>query len=316
MVAQLYDTLGSDTPGTNIPVRATDRTEALRGHINNQRPDVTRVPGVRLKDFTPPAQIYSQQIWTRHTVGVDQDTIDQGWLDRTVAANDWMNNIDYTTDGKIINISQQIFDSPIEVNGTTGAVFNIYNSVFNAEINIGVEWVLGNNANGTSGFYLSEKPLSKRDAFILQIRRQQAPAIIKSRANSYGAEFNDAKPEELVALQLLRSMVEPEVFRKYLKYGFVTVQGPSGLVYQIQRKSHIIKVRKMDKVLCTLCVYVQDQSIPPTDDVVAKMLICECDEVDIWKRANIHWLDAMKEFKRLTSKSIDNTDLQKILRVA
>ncbi|MHA2280075.1 MAG: hypothetical protein ACXAC5_04260 [Promethearchaeota archaeon] len=111
-------------------------------------------------------------------------------------------------------------------------------------------------------------------------------------------------------------MVDAEVFKKYLKYGFVTVQGPSGLTYQIQRRSHMVKVWRMGKLLCELCVYLEDSSIPPTDEVVAKMLICECDEIDIWKRANIRWRDALKEFKRLTSKSIDNTDLREMLRVA
>jgi len=312
MVDQLYDTLDPSTQGP----RATDRTEALRGSINNQRPDVSRLPAVRLKDFTPPAQIYSQQIWTRHTVGVDHSSVDRDWLTATVAVNDWMNDIDYTTDGKIINISHQIFNGPIEVNGTTGAVFNIHNSVFNSDVNIGVEWVANTAITDVgSGFYLKEVPLTKRDKFILQLRRQQAP-YIKSRANSESAMFNDAKPEELVALQLLRSMVKPDVFRKYLKYGFVTVQGPSGLTYQIQRKSHLIKVWNTGKLLCTLCVYIQDQSIPPTDDVVAKMLICECDEIDIWRRANINWYSVVGNLKTINSKSIEDKDLQRILAAA
>jgi hypothetical protein len=133
---------------------------------------------------------------------------------------------------------------------------------------------------------------------------------IKSRANLESAIFDDAKPEELVALQLLKSMVKSDVFRKYLKYGFVTVQGSSGLTYQIQRKSHFIKVWNMGKLLCTLCVYIQDQSIPPTDDVVAKMLICECDEIDIWRRANINWYSIVGDLRAITPKLIENKDLQ------
>lgn len=102
------------------------------------------------------------------------------------------------------------------------------------------------------------------------------------------ANFRNTKENEIVALRLLRDMVEPEVFRKYLKSGFVNVTGPSGLVYQIVRNSHLISVWDQGVRLCTLCVYLQNH-VPPTDDVVAKMVICELDEADIWKRANVRW---------------------------
>jgi hypothetical protein len=101
--------------------------------------------------------------------------------------------------------------------------------------------------------------------------------------------FANASPAELVALQLLRKMVKPDVFKHYLKYGFVVVRGPSGLEYQVQRKSHMIQVRDRGQKVASLCVYVQGPKIPPTDDVVAKLIIIECDEPDIWKRANVSW---------------------------
>lgn len=109
--------------------------------------------------------------------------------------------------------------------------------------------------------------------------------------------FRDAKENELVALRLLREMVDTEVFRKYLKHGFVTVRGPSGLTYQIRRRSHLIAVWDRGKMLCTLCVYLRDK-IPPTDDVVAKMVICELDELDIWKRANVSWSAPKNEIEQ------------------
>ena len=134
----------------------------------------------------------------------------------------------------------------------------------------------------------------KRDAFIRHIKNKQAPAIINHRGNrprslGAGANFSDAKPNELVALQLLRSMVDRDVFKKYLKHGFITVDGPSGLTYQVQRKSHIVKVWKQGTLVSTLCIYVKDQHIPPTDDVVAKMLMCLYSEKDIWDGANVSW---------------------------
>ena len=132
----------------------------------------------------------------------------------------------------------------------------------------------------------------KRQVLKDKIRNQLNPKILNHHgmpARATKVNFNNSKENELVALNLLRQMVLPEVFKKYLKYGFVIVQGPSGLTYQVTRKSHIIGVWESGHKLATLCVYLKDHNIPPTDEVIAKMLICECDEQDIWKRANVFW---------------------------
>lgn len=162
-------------------------------------------------------------------------------------------------------------------------------------------------------------PLSKEDRFRQMLKQQMAPAIINHRGDkpravgNSGADFSKVQQNEIVALHLLRSMVAPDVFKKYLKHGFVTVQGPSGLVYQIQRKSHLIKVWNKGVLLCTLCVYIKDQSIPPTDEVVSKMLICELEEIDIWRRANINWRAAYQQFGQVSKKTIEEKHLQEML---
>jgi hypothetical protein len=88
---------------------------------------------------------------------------------------------------------------------------------------------------------------------------------------------------EVTALQLLRSLVTPENFRKYLKYGFVTIKGASGLVYNIYRKRHVCVYDGQNEV-ASLCVHIN--AGPPTDEVIAKILMCECNEPEIWQRAN------------------------------
>lgn len=137
---------------------------------------------------------------------------------------------------------------------------------------------------------------AKRKRFRDQLRLQQAPAIINHRGSKIRAlalpissNFDNVNDNEIVALGLLKSMVDNDTFKKYLKHGIVSVNGSSGLTYQIQRKSHIIKVWHMGVNIANLCVYIKDQSIPPTDEIVAKMLICQYDEIDIWRRANITW---------------------------
>jgi hypothetical protein len=186
------------------------------------------------------------------------------------------------------------FNVEIDTSATSNSVYNpltqqnVYRFAFNPQYQ---------NLSPAEQRKLSAKWAAerKRIEFIQNIRDKNAPAIINHHGNkpraliNWGAKFDDAKPNELVALQLLKSMVSRDVFKKYLKHGFITVDGPSGLTYQVQRKSHNVRVWKKGMVVSTLCIYVKDQHIPPTDDVVAKMLMCLYSEKDIWNGANITW---------------------------
>ena len=132
-------------------------------------------------------------------------------------------------------------------------------------------------------------------------KRKWAPPILNhrgqyARAQDKGQLWSDVPPEELVALQLLRKMVTVEVFKKYLKHGFVTVEGPSGLSYQIPRGQDRIVVWDKGERVASLCIHLRDwYNKPPTDEVVGKLLIAECDEPDLWKRSNIAWLTLYRD---------------------
>jgi hypothetical protein len=132
----------------------------------------------------------------------------------------------------------------------------------------------------------------KRQQLKDKIRQQLAPNLLNHNgltARTTRVNFRDVNQNEIAALQLLRQMVSGDIFKRYLKSGFVTVTAGSGLTYQITRNSHMIKVWDKGQHIADLCVYTQ--GIPPTDDVIARMLICECDEPDIWRRANVKRLD-------------------------
>lgn len=115
--------------------------------------------------------------------------------------------------------------------------------------------------------------------------------------------FDQPSPEEIRALQLLRKMVSEEVFRRYLKDGFVTVRGPSGYTYQIYR-GEAANVRvyspRMGQI-AALCVHLKSAyKCPPTDSVVAKMLLAEMDEPGLWQRANVTlWGDDWRQKQQL-----------------
>lgn len=125
-------------------------------------------------------------------------------------------------------------------------------------------------------------------------RPLRLPARTNHRGQTLRAEhkerlFDGASPEELVALRLLRTMVEPDAFKKYLKHGFVNVRGPSGLTYQIPRQGNIVVWDRGERI-ASLCIHLKDwRNKPPSDEVVAKMLIAELDEPDLYKRSNVSW---------------------------
>jgi hypothetical protein len=126
----------------------------------------------------------------------------------------------------------------------------------------------------------------------LNHRQQPLRALYKER------EFENVSPAEVVALQLLRKMVSQENFRRYLRYGFVPVRGASGLVYQIHRRDRITVWDRGEEV-ARLCVHLRGQNMPPTDEVVGKILIVECDEKEIWRKSNITWRTSRRDRKTL-----------------
>lgn len=99
--------------------------------------------------------------------------------------------------------------------------------------------------------------------------------------------FKDVSKAELVALSHLKRTLSAQQWRRYLQYGFVTVQGKSGLQYQIRRspRGGVVAFYRSD-VIAYLCIH-GHRSLPPTDRVLTKKLIIECDEERIWKDANI-----------------------------
>lgn len=119
--------------------------------------------------------------------------------------------------------------------------------------------------------------------------KKQMMIIPKGRASKFGADFSNIQPNEMNALMLLKRMIDPKKFRKYLKYGIISIKGKSNLTYEIRRTHSHIHVYSTGKKIAELCVSVSNYKIPPTDNVVTKIVLIECDEQDLWKRSNIYW---------------------------
>ncbi|NIT77371.1 MAG: hypothetical protein GWN58_23455 [Anaerolineae bacterium] len=145
-----------------------------------------------------------------------------------------------------------------------------------------------------------------------RLRQQMAPQRPPCRAD--GVSFQNCSPAELTALSLLKKMVDEPSWRTYLKYGFVDVQGKSGLRYQIRRGEWHVLVRQAGKMVAELCVGLSARSqMPPTDEVIARMIMAECDEPELWRRANV---DIKAEHRRYHSNPQNHEHMERLVAAA
>lgn len=165
---------------------------------------------------------------------------------------------------------------------------------------------------GTSMGAAYGSPPSKEALLKQRIERQLRPEKVFNhrgrtrRAEAVGADFSNVSKPEIVALHLLRKMVDSDTFRKYLRTGVLSVRGASGLYYAVGRKDHLVNVFYNGKKVATLCVYVSMKyNCPPTDEVITKKVMIEFDEPDIWRQAN--WHVSPKELEEIRHKKSEVT---------
>jgi hypothetical protein len=108
--------------------------------------------------------------------------------------------------------------------------------------------------------------------------------IVRSR----GEFYQSYSKNEWKALSTLRDMISESDFRRFLKFGFITVRGSTGKIYQIFRRNFHIKVWDKNKVVCEICSYIRDDKIPLTDKLIAFKTIIEADENSIYKMGNVY----------------------------
>ena len=120
------------------------------------------------------------------------------------------------------------------------------------------------------------------------IQRNLQPKIAYSR-QGFTHVITGITEAELKALALLKKMILPADFKRYLKNGFLTLQGPSGIQYKITRSSHMVYASFCGKRLASLCIYVADHTIPKTDEVITRLVMIQCHEESLWKGANVYY---------------------------
>lgn len=108
---------------------------------------------------------------------------------------------------------------------------------------------------------------------------------VKSRVPSRQAVIPE---NEQVAIETLRESITEKEFRKYLKYGFVLVNGKGGKTYQVFKNRLHTKVWKGGQVIEEICVHLKDWAIPPTDHVIAFRTMIQADEEAFRKLGNVY----------------------------
>lgn len=98
------------------------------------------------------------------------------------------------------------------------------------------------------------------------------------------ATYEQGVPE-LVAAELVRSVVEPHEFHEFCQYDVLTVKS-GDKYYRIPRRPHgLVEVwdATTRQPLARLCVVFQDPGMPPSDEVVMKYLLAKHQPDMLWK---------------------------------
>lgn len=109
------------------------------------------------------------------------------------------------------------------------------------------------------------------------------------RTKTRGGLINGVPKEEWTAIETLREMISEKEFRKYMKYGFLMVEGKSGDIYQVFRNKSHTKVWRSGEVIEEVCVRLDHSyKAPPTDNVIAFAMLIQYDESEFKKLGNVY----------------------------
>ncbi len=98
------------------------------------------------------------------------------------------------------------------------------------------------------------------------------------------ATYEQGVPE-LVAAELVRSVVEPREFHEFCQFDVLTIKS-GDKYYRIPRRPHgLVEVwdAATRQPLARLCVVFQDPGMPPSDEVVMKYLLAKHQPEMLWK---------------------------------
>lgn len=126
-------------------------------------------------------------------------------------------------------------------------------------------------------------PLSERLSEI--IRKRHAPAIHVNDRRGMLAPTKDIREQR--ARETMRRVLGEREYYRFVKCGFVSITGKSGLIYQIFPGHKITCVFNRGKLVDRLCV-VLTGDFAPTDSLMMRYLMILNDEAEFRKHAIVH----------------------------
>lgn len=149
-------------------------------------------------------------------------------------------------------------------------------------------------------------PKTPRERLMEMLQQRSAPRIVVARQPIVAPR--DVREER--ARETLRLCLGEDVFRLFLKNGFVSVRAKSGLVYQIFPGHGITCVYKNGQMIERLCVVFRGD-FPPADSLVMRFLLILNDEEEFRSHAVKH---GVIEPKRTQLLGVDSRSLTEAFR--
>ena len=169
----------------------------------------------------------------------------------------------------------ELISLDVDLSHITGHNRASVGNLWGAEITIGDECKVSTNDQ----FHIWDEKINFTSHFFCGLN-----IFVKSRAQPlYRIGSN-----EWTAINTLRDMISESDFRKFAKHGFILVNGKSGNIYQVFRKSPHTRVWKNGKVIEEVCVRIKNHNIPPTDNLIAFKTMIETDEEEFRKSGNVY----------------------------
>jgi hypothetical protein len=134
------------------------------------------------------------------------------------------------------------------------------------------------SSSSTTGWYISNTDGTH------QYHQAQVNRVVADVENYIAKPRRDTEAEKK-AKELLKSIIGEEQFNIYEQTGRVLVKGRKGKY--IVRKNMTVQHIKKDKLI-DLCVHIESKHrCPPTDHVIALMMLLESEEKYVLKTANV-----------------------------
>lgn len=134
------------------------------------------------------------------------------------------------------------------------------------------------------GLWYTSKPKTAQEKLQQIIQARQSPAIHTNRRGI----TTPTDPRETRAHDTLQLLIGPQRYRQYLKNGYVTIHShQNGKTYQVYPGTKFTHVHDKGKREQDLCIYLA-HDFPPTDQLIAKILLIQTDPNHYHRIANKH----------------------------